>query len=163
MKILLKYKVNVSIANSKNELPIHRACGSDKAIEVYVHILSLSHTHSHTVPHTHTLSHSLTHYHTRKQAVLHFAEQTTDLNIQDNDGWTPLMYGAKSGSSAVVKYLLQKGADPNVSQTTGFTALYLAAQEEHPSICHLLLEAGANPHLAGGPQKLTPLHIAAHR
>jgi len=45
----------------------------------------------------------------------------------------------------------------------GFTALYLAAQEDNACICQLLLKAGADPLLAGGPQKLTPLHIAAHR
>lgn len=118
---------------------------------------------------------------------------TPDVNLQDSDGWTPLMYAAKSGSSAVVKYLLQRGADPNVAQvgvasclsttpvgvasclftllppyppcaqSQGFTALYLAAQEDRASLCQMLLEAGANPLMAGGPQRLTPLHIAAHR
>ena len=73
------------------------------------------------------------------------------------------MYATKAGSTPIVKYLLQKGADPNVRQINGFTALYLAAQEENVAVCRLLLVGGANPHLAGGTQKLTPLHIAAHR
>jgi len=49
------------------------------------------------------------------------------------------------------------------TQTDGFTALYLAAQEDNASICQELLEAGADPLLVGGPQQLSPLHIAAHR
>ena len=49
------------------------------------------------------------------------------------------------------------------TQTDGFTALYLAAQEDNASICQELLEAGADPLLVGGPQQLSPLHIASHR
>ncbi len=49
------------------------------------------------------------------------------------------------------------------TQAQGFTALYVAAQEDNVSICQMLLEAGANPSLAGGEQKLSPLHIAAHK
>ena len=44
----------------------------------------------------------------------------------------------------------------------GFTALYLAAQEDNPHICEMLLDNGANPNVQGGPQKLSPLHLAAH-
>ncbi len=49
------------------------------------------------------------------------------------------------------------------TQGQGFTALYIAAQEDSATICQLLLEAGADPSLAGGEQKLSPLHIAAHK
>ena len=34
VKLLLRYKADCSIANGKNELPIHRAASSDKNIEV---------------------------------------------------------------------------------------------------------------------------------
>lgn len=34
MKLLLRFKADCSIANEKNELPIHRAASSDKNIEV---------------------------------------------------------------------------------------------------------------------------------
>ena len=95
--------------------------------------------------------------------MLHFAELAPSLDVADGDGWTPLLYAAKSQASASVKYLLQRGANPNVTQSDGFTALYLAAQENNPSICEMLLESGADPGLAGGAQTLTPLHIAAHR
>ena len=36
VKLLLKYKADTSIANEKNELPLHRAASSDKNIEVMV-------------------------------------------------------------------------------------------------------------------------------
>ena len=42
--------------------------------------------------------------------------ETTDVNLQDNNGWTPLMFACKASSSVVVRYLLQRGADPNIAQ-----------------------------------------------
>ena len=48
-----------------------------------------------------------------------FAELSRNVNEQDEDGWTPLMFGAKSGSTAVVQYLLQRGAKPNMRQVCG--------------------------------------------
>ena len=49
------------------------------------------------------------------QLVMFLAERT-DVNLQDNDGWTPLMFACKASSSVVVRYLLQRGADPNIAQ-----------------------------------------------
>ena len=40
----------------------------------------------------------------------------TDLDIKDIDGWTPLMFAARSKSPAIVHYLLQRGVDPNRQQ-----------------------------------------------
>ena len=36
VKLLLKHKADTSVANEKNELPLHRAASSDKNIEVMV-------------------------------------------------------------------------------------------------------------------------------
>ena len=36
VKLLLKHKADASIANEKNELPLHRAATNDKNIEVYI-------------------------------------------------------------------------------------------------------------------------------
>ena len=82
MKLLMRHKADISLANHKQELPLHRACTSNSTIE----------------------------------AVLFLVDMTDNINVQDGDGWTPLMYAAKSRSSTVVKYLLQRGADPNMQQ-----------------------------------------------
>ena len=45
-----------------------------------------------------------------------FAELSPSIDVQDEDGWTPLMFAAKSGSAAVVQYLLQRRAKANKRQ-----------------------------------------------
>ena len=166
--MLLHFKVNVGLTNHKRELPIHRVCISDKNIEVWGNHPQLSHPWITPVCYI--------------QALLYLVELCPDIDVRDGDGWTPLMYAAKSGSSAIVKYLIQRGANPNLRQvchipipssshtvmfpfpqSAGFSALYLASQEGHACICCLLLEVGADPNLSGGSQDLGPLHIAAHR
>ena len=97
IKLLLAHKADVSIANSKKELPLHRVCSSNSTIE----------------------------------AVLFLAEMSDNIDIQDADGWTPLMYAAKSKSSAVVKYLLQRNADPNKQQVSVPTNTHMAACYYH--------------------------------
>ena len=58
--------------------------------------------------------------------MMMFTELSGDINIQDEDGWTPLMYAAKSGSAAVVQYLLQRGAMPNMRQVHIWSIPYSA-------------------------------------
>ena len=45
-----------------------------------------------------------------------FAELSHGVNVQDEDGWTPLMFAAKGGCAPVVQYLIQRGAKPNLRQ-----------------------------------------------
>jgi len=88
--------------------------------------------------------------------VAHLAAQDGDLdtlkkevakkkgivNQPDENGWTPLHEGARSGSLEVVKYLFENGADINMKTNSGAggTALYYAKQkysDEHPLISYL--------------------------
>jgi ankyrin repeat protein len=95
--------------------------------------------------------------------VLELAELTSDLDVQDMDGWTPLMFAARSKSPNIVHYLLQRGVNPNLQQSVGFSALHLAVQENCLEVCQHLLKHKANPSICGGLQSLTPLHIASHK
>ena len=42
-----------------------------------------------------------------------------DVNVKTKSGWTPLHYGAQSGSVGVVELLLAKGADVNAQTKSG--------------------------------------------
>ncbi len=142
VKILLRAKADISIANHKKELPLHRACSSDKNIEVTEEWLSevaglnlalprslppsLFFSLLPSPPSLPSLPSSLISPSLPPplppslpppflKALLYFTEMS-DVNIQDADGWTPLMYAAKSQSPVTSKYLLQHGADPNITQ-----------------------------------------------
>lgn len=60
-----------------------------------------------------------------------------NVNAQDIQGWTALMFAAMSGRTEACRILLAKGADPNVVGSDG-TALFLATTADHPEIVHLL-------------------------
>ena len=81
-----------------------------------------------------------------------------DIDEQDNDGWTVLIYVSFSGNLSLVKKLIKQKADLD-KQTTkkyetedvtvykGTTALMIAIEEDEPNIAIALINAGANVNL----------------
>ncbi len=68
------------------------------------------------------------------------------LNDIDNEGETALHYAVKSGTSDVVKTLLEAGAEVNVQSTEyKFTPLHHALIRRNNDIVASLLKHGANP------------------
>lgn len=51
------------------------------------------------------------------------------VNLQDNDGWTPLMYAIQGGHDQVSKCLVQLKADVNIRNDDGESALMMAEQD----------------------------------
>ncbi len=72
-----------------------------------------------------------------------------ELNLTDRQwdsrrqGWSPLMYAACYGRTAIAQQLLQAGADANITDRDGQTPLMIAANAGHTAVALLLLEAGA--------------------
>jgi ankyrin repeat protein len=67
-----------------------------------------------------------------------------DVNEQDSDGWTPLMYAVQKGRLEVVKLLLDEGADPNTRRKDGSTAFMDAVGSAQVDTIRLLLDRGAD-------------------
>lgn len=82
-----------------------------------------------------------------KKGNLQFAENLiyskADVNAQDNDGWTALMFAARfSSSPKMVKLLIKNGADIKKKNNYGVTSLRLAAGfSDSPAIISELLDA----------------------
>jgi len=83
-----------------------------------------------------------------------------EVNEQDHNGNTALMWAVSADREDLVQMLVDQGADLNVQNFAGETALYLAASRGNSRVCNHLLVHGANvniPSLEGA----TAMHIAA--
>jgi len=82
-----------------------------------------------------------------------------DVNVSDDQGWTPLQAAAHSDDLEVIKLLLAANAPVNARNNEGWTALCVAAKHGHAGVVKLLLDRGAD---AGIKVKgiYTPLNYA---
>ncbi|KAF9355996.1 hypothetical protein BGX26_005855 [Mortierella sp. AD094] len=67
-----------------------------------------------------------------------------DIEAQDEDGTTPLIYAACFGHTEIAFMLLEAGAVVDARDKFGWTALVWATNNKHENIVRLLLEQGAS-------------------
>ncbi|KAF9109847.1 hypothetical protein BGX27_007130 [Mortierella sp. AM989] len=67
-----------------------------------------------------------------------------DIEAQDEDGTTPLIYAACFGHTEIAFMLLEAGAKVDARDKFGWTALVWATNNKHENIVRLLLEQGAS-------------------
>ncbi|KAI8351635.1 hypothetical protein B0O80DRAFT_455587 [Mortierella sp. GBAus27b] len=67
-----------------------------------------------------------------------------DIEAQDEDGTTPLIYSACFGHTEIAFMLLEAGAQVDSRDKFGWTALVWATNNKHENIVRLLLEQGAS-------------------
>ena len=65
------------------------------------------------------------------------------INIQDDEGLTPLHLAAKNGFLDVAEILIRHGANVNAIDNQKQTPLHKAAEDGQDEMCQLLLENGA--------------------
>ncbi|WP_019227001.1 M48 family metallopeptidase [Sedimentibacter sp. B4] len=81
-------------------------------------------------------------------------------DVQDMDGWTPLMWAAQDGDVEIMNILIRAGADPNMVDYYEETALIRAIYSQNVEAINLLLLSGADPNMADS-SGWTPLMFAA--
>lgn len=90
-----------------------------------------------------------------EKCITALINDSADINLTDNSGWTALMHliitGEQTNKEDLVKLLLKKGADPNIRDLTGKTALMWAARytnfQSSVKIVKILLKYRADPNI----------------
>ena len=68
-------------------------------------------------------------------------EAGADVNVEDNDGYTPLRYAAYNNQPKIAAALLEKGADVNGGSADGWTPEAVAIGKGHLAVVRLLKDA----------------------
>lgn len=93
--------------------------------------------------------------------VLEMLDRGADINAQDTDGRTVLMYASFNGYSELIRNLLLRGAKVNLVDINGRTALMLAASGPFADAVKLLLDHNADPNMIDKQEHFTALMYAA--
>eukprot|EP00096_Caligus_rogercresseyi_P001210 TRINITY_DN1190_c0_g1_i3.p1 TRINITY_DN1190_c0_g1~~TRINITY_DN1190_c0_g1_i3.p1 ORF type:complete len:1358 (-),score=455.16 TRINITY_DN1190_c0_g1_i3:220-4293(-) len=81
------------------------------------------------------------------------------LNLQDDGGWTPLVWACENKHEKVIKYLLLRGSNPLIVDAEGNIALHWASLSGSKTICEVLMDYGCDVD-ARNTNGDAPIHIA---
>ncbi|XP_020848785.1 CARD- and ANK-domain containing inflammasome adapter protein-like [Phascolarctos cinereus] len=92
--------------------------------------------------------------------VAALVDRGTDLNVQNDNHYTPLLLAAEMDRTACAEVLIQKGANLEAKTASLESALHLAVKTGAIYTAELLLDSGMDPNIPGWNGQ-TPLHVAA--
>lgn len=137
IQLLLSNKANPNLRESKQgQTPFHYAC------ENYIKATATSSRLSNQAQAEQNLE--------KYKKLILLLSNYSDVNLGDNDGWTPIANATKKGNLSLVKILVEDcKCNPNVRLNSGETPLILAAQIKRnedlvEKLCKLLLKYGAD-------------------
>lgn len=84
--------------------------------------------------------------------------ESSDINFQNQKGWTPLMQAIQDENIAMVKLLIDRGAQINLAEQHGLAALHVACAIGSVEIVSILLQEGANPNQKA-PNGCAPIKV----
>ena len=132
VKILLKYKCNLDLADIDGKTAMHLACGSN--------IPSVTEMQSINV-------------------ISNLLNKRCSLVARDENGYTPFLSSAVAGRADTARILLQESADMLARDPQGLTAMHLAARLNHTKFIKMLCKASF-PVDVRDHKGLTSLHHA---
>jgi hypothetical protein len=82
-------------------------------------------------------------------AVKDLLSRDVNVNIPNDEGWTPLLTASREGHLELVRELLARGANVNARENPnnsrgGYTPLLIACHQGHPEVARLLVGKGAD-------------------
>jgi ankyrin repeat protein len=83
-----------------------------------------------------------------------------NLDWQDEEEWTMLLYCVRSNQPEIARMLIDAGADLNIQNEFGSTALQLCVLDIRPEIAKMLIDAGADLNIQNTYGR-TALHLCA--
>ncbi|XP_075697097.1 ankyrin repeat and protein kinase domain-containing protein 1 [Rhinoderma darwinii] len=87
-------------------------------------------------------------------------ENGADVNITDEDKWSPLHFAAQGGDDRIARLLLDHGAHVDALERDDWTPLHLASQNGFENVARVLFTRQSNPNSQEIDGK-TPLHVAS--
>ena len=98
------------------------------------------------------------------RALLARLKKSSQLNRQDQRGYTALTYTAVAGNALIARLLLNHGADPKLESREKKSPAIYAIEHEHPEVVMALLAFGVNAHkkTASGATPLTCAVVNGH-
>jgi ankyrin repeat protein len=81
------------------------------------------------------------------ELVNKFIKEGKNVDLQDNNGWTALIWASWNGLTQCADALIKVGANINLQSKGGWTALMHASKWGHTPCVDLLIKAGANVNL----------------
>ncbi|KAM4015044.1 ankyrin repeat and protein kinase domain-containing protein 1 [Anomaloglossus baeobatrachus] len=87
-------------------------------------------------------------------------ENGADVNLTDEDKWSPLHFAAQGGDDRIARLLLDHGALVDALERDNWTPLHLASQNGFENVARVLFTRQSNPNSQEVDGK-TPLHVAS--
>jgi ankyrin repeat protein len=80
----------------------------------------------------------------RVDSLREIIDAGADVNVQNENGYTPLIAAAHDGRIECIELLVDRGANANLEDESGFTALTTAVQHSNEQTVQLLISKGAD-------------------
>ena len=113
-------------------------CAKNGFLEISEILLKKGYDLNKSVPSTRQSVLSLATWTNQSSMVSWLLKRGADVNVEDDQGWTPLMVASYSGFTSIVKELLKHDANTAVKNKKGLTAFDLATLNNHSDIIELL-------------------------
>ena len=94
------------------------------------------------------------------ECVKSLMEEKVNINVQDENGMTPLMIASQNGDLELIEKLVTFGADVNIKSLFGDTALIYATRNQQKECVQRLLQCGAQINSQGRDGDTPLIHAA---